>query len=92
MKIQSSSISMASTHLEQSFQFMEYASIEGCASEDLEGVILSLSKEAEGGSYAKAIKSYEKQQKEAAEKKRAANMQKLLELQKSKRFPENEIE
>lgn len=84
MKIQSSSISMASTHLEQSFQFMEYASIEGRASEDLEGVILSLSKEAEGGSYAKAIKSYEKQQKEAAEKKRAANMQKLLELQKSK--------
>ncbi len=83
MKIQSSSISMASTHLEQSFQFMEYASIEGRASEDLEGVILSLSKEAEGGSYAKAIESYEKQQKEAAEQKKAANLQKMLELQKS---------
>ena len=83
MKIQSSSISMASTHLEQSFQFVEYASIEGRASEDLEGVILSLSKEAEDGSYAKAIESYEKQQKEAAEKKRAENMRGLLELQKS---------
>ena len=66
MKIQNSSISMSSTHLEQSFQFMEHATIEGRASEDLEGVILSLSKEAEGGSYAKAIESYEKQQKEAA--------------------------
>lgn len=83
MKIQSSSISMSSTHQESSFQFMEYATIEGRASEDLAGVILSLSKEAEGGSYAKAIESYEKQQKEAAEQKKAANMQKLLELQKS---------
>lgn len=83
MKIQSSSISMSSTHLEQSFQFMEHATIEGRASEDLEGVILSLSKEAEGGSYAKAIESYEKQQKEAAEQKKAANLQKMLELQKS---------
>lgn len=84
MKIQSSSISMSSTHLESSFQFMEYATIEGRASEDLPGVILSLSKEAEDGSYADAIKSYEKQQKEAAEQKKAANLQKMLELQKSK--------
>lgn len=83
MKIQSSSISMSSTHLEQSFQFMEHATIEGRTSEDLEGVILSLSKEAEGGSYAKAIESYEKQQKEVAEQKKAANLQKMLELQKS---------
>lgn len=83
MKIQNSSISMSSTHLEQSFQFMEHATIEGRASEDLEGVILSLSKEAEDGSYAKAIESYEKQQKEAAEQKKAANMQKMLEFQKA---------
>ncbi|MBP3677225.1 MAG: hypothetical protein J6I97_02650 [Agathobacter sp.] len=83
MKIQNSSISMSSTHLEQSFQFMEHATIEGRASEDLEGVILSLSKEAEDGSYAKAIKSYEKQQKEAAEQKKAANLQKMLEFQKA---------
>ena len=83
MKIQSSSISMSSTHQESSFQFMEFATIEGRASEDLAGVILSLSKEAEDGSYTKAIESYEKQQKEAAEQKKAANMQKLLELQKS---------
>jgi len=74
---------MSSTHLEQSFQFMEHATIEGRASEDLEGVILSLSKEAEDGSYAKAIKSYEKQQKEAAEQKKAANLQKMLEFQKA---------
>ena len=83
MKIQSSSISMSSTHLEKSFQFMEHATIEGRASDDLEGVILSLSKEAEDGSYTKAIKSYEEQQKEAAEQKKAANLQKMLELQKS---------
>ena len=83
MKIQNSSISMSSTHLEQSFQFMEHATIEGRASEDLEGVILSLSKEAEDGSYAKAIESYEKQQKEAAEQKKAANLQKMLEFQKA---------
>ena len=51
MKIQSSSISMSSTHLEKSFQFMEHATIEGRASDDLEGVILSLSKEAEDGSF-----------------------------------------
>ena len=66
MKIQNSSISMPSTHLEKSFQFMEHATIEGRASEDLEGVILSLSKEVEDGSYTKAIESYEKQQEEAA--------------------------
>ena len=83
MKIQSSSINMSSTHQESSFKFMEYATIEGRASEDLEGVILSLSKEAEDGSYAKAIESYEKQQKEEAEQKKAENMQKMLELQKT---------
>lgn len=83
MKIQNSSISMSSTHQESSFRFMEYATVEGRASEDLEGVILSLSKDAEGGSYAKAIESYEKQQKEAAEQKKAENLQKMLELQKS---------
>ena len=85
MKIQNSSISMSSTHLEKSFQFMEHAMIEGRASEDLEGVILSLSKEAEDGSYTKAIESYEKQQKEAAEQKKAANLQKMLEFQKANR-------
>jgi len=86
MKIQNSSISMSSTHLEKSFQFMEHATIEGRASEDLKGVILSLSKEAEDGSYAKAIESYEKQQKEAAEQKKAANLQNMLELQKSNKM------
>lgn len=90
MKIQNSSISMSSTHQESSFRFMEYATVEGRASEDLVGVVLSLSKDAEGGSYAKAIESYEKQQKEATEQKKAENMQKMLELQKSnKAMPAN---
>lgn len=85
MKIQNSSISMSSTHLEQSFQFMEYATIEGRASEDLEGVILSLSKEAEDGSYAKAIESYEKQQKEEAQRRQAENLKNLAQTMQTRR-------
>lgn len=85
MKIQSSSISMSSTHLEKSFQFMEHATIEGRASDDLEGVILSLSKEAEDGSYAKAIKSYEKQQKEEAKQKQEQNLKSLAQIMQTKR-------
>ena len=83
MKIQNSSISMSSRHLEQSFQFMEHATIEGRASEDLEGVILSLSQEAKDGSYVEAIESYEKQQQEAAEQKKAAGLQSMLEMQRA---------
>lgn len=85
MKIQSSSISMSSTHLEKSFQFMEHATIEGRASDDLEGVILSLSKDAEDGSYAKAIKSYEKQQKEEAKQRQEQNLKSLAQVMQAKR-------
>ena len=85
MKIQGSSISMSSTHLEKSFQFMEHATIEGRASEDLEGVILSLSKEAEDGSYAKAIKSYEEQQKEEAKQRQEQNLKSLAQVMQAKR-------
>lgn len=77
MKIQNSSISMSSSHSFSSFSYMEYATIEGRASEDLEGVILSLSKEAEDGSYTKAIESYEKQQKEEVERRQAENLKSL---------------
>lgn len=84
MKIQSSSISMSSTHLEKSFQFMEHATIEGRASDDLEGVILSLSKEAEDGSYAKAIESYEKQQKEEAKQRQEQNLKSLAQVVQTK--------
>ena len=84
MKIQSSSISMSSTHLEKSFQFMEHATIEGRASDDLEGVILSLSKEAEDGSYAKAIKSYEEQQKEEAKQRQEQNLKSLAQVMQAK--------
>lgn len=85
MKIQSSSISMSSTHLEKSFQFMEHATIEGRASDDLEGVILNLSKEAEDGSYAKAIESYEKQQKEEAQRRQEQNLKSLAQVMQTKR-------
>ena len=84
MKIQSSSISMSSTHLEKSFQFMEHATIEGRASDDLEGVILSLSKEAEDGSYAKAIKSYEEKQKEEAKQRQEQNLKSLAQVMQAK--------
>lgn len=84
MKIQSSSISMSSTHLEKSFQFMEHATIEGRASDDLEGVILSLSKEAENGSYTKALESYEKQQKEEAKQRQEQNLKSLAEVMQAK--------
>ena len=85
MKIQNSSISMSSTHLAKSFQFMEHATIEGRASEDLEGVILSLSKEAEDGSYAKAIESYEQQQKEEAKQRQEQNLKSLAQVMQTKR-------
>lgn len=85
MKIQSSSISMSSTHLEKSFQFMEHATIEGRASDDLEGVILSLSKEAEDGSYAKAIESYEKQQNEEVKQRQEQNLKSLTQVMQAKR-------
>ncbi|MBQ8519050.1 MAG: hypothetical protein IJ455_05580 [Agathobacter sp.] len=85
MKIQNSSISMSSTHLEKSFQFMEHATIEGRASEDLQGVILSLSKEAEDGSYAKAIESYEQQQKEEAQRRQEQNLKSLAQIMQTKR-------
>lgn len=85
MKIQGSSISMSSTHLEKSFQFMEHATIEGRASEGLEGVILSLSKEAEDGSYAKAIESYEKKQKEEAQQRQEQSLKSLAQILQAKR-------
>lgn len=85
MKIQNSSISMSSSHSYHSFSFMEHATIEGRASEDLEGVILSLSKEAQDGSYTKAIESYEKQQKEEAERRQAENLKSLAQTMQAKR-------
>ena len=78
MKIQNSSISMSSTHSFISFSYMESATIEGRASDDLEGVILSLSKEAENGSYTEAIESFEKQQKEEAERRQAENFKNMM--------------
>lgn len=85
MKIQNSSISMSSSHSFSSFSYMEHATIEGRASEDLEGVILSMSKEAENGSYTKAIESYEKQQQEEAERRKAENLKSLAQIMQAKR-------
>ena len=51
----------------------------------MEGVILSLSKEAEDGSYAKAIQSYEEQQKEEAKQRQEQNLKSLAETLQAKR-------
>ncbi len=65
MKIQSSNIIMSSSHSYSSFSYAESTTIEGRASEELEGVILSLSEQTEGN-YREAMEIFEKQKEEVA--------------------------
>ncbi len=92
MKIQSSSITMASTHSYQSLSYVETATLEAQSSKNLEAAILELSKEAEGGRYTDAMKSYEKGQKEEAKKRQAENMQARLENQRVRSDLANPLE
>ena len=73
MKIQNSSIFMASTHHEASFTYKESMTMQAAKSKDAVGAILSLSQEAGGKSVKEAMVDYQKQEKEAAKQKQKEN-------------------
>lgn len=73
MKIQSSAISMASTHKESSFSYKESMIMEAKKSKDAASAILSLSQEASGKSVKDAMYEYQEQEKYLSQKQRQAN-------------------
>ena len=73
MKIQGSSITMASTHRETSFEYKESMTIEAAKSKDVAGAILTLSQEASGKSVKEAMVDYQKQEKEEAKQRQQEN-------------------
>ena len=90
MKIQNSSIAMASVHHETSFSYKETMTIEAAKSKDVAGAILNLSRETGEKSIKEAMEKYQKQEKEEAKKKQQEreadnikNMDKLLKAQKA---------
>lgn len=89
MKITNSSIAMASTHEEFSYNYTESATMEMAKSKDGAAAILTLSKEASGKSYKEAMAEYEKHQKEEAKKKQQENearsMQQMMKNMKTQK-------
>ncbi len=79
MKIQSSSIAMASSHSYSSYTHTETMTLSAAASNNIAGAILTLSSETERQSYLEDMKSYQKQQEEEAAQKQAENEQKYAE-------------
>lgn len=73
MKIQNSSIIMASSHHETSFSYKESMTMEAAKSKDVVGAILTLSQEASGKSVKDAMVDYQKQEKEEAKKRQQEN-------------------
>lgn len=73
MKVQNSSIVMASSHHEASFSYKESMTMEAAKSKDAASAILTISKEAGGKSVKDAMVDYQKQEKEAAKKKQEEN-------------------
>lgn len=73
MKIQNSSIAMASTHSESSFTYKESITMEAAKSKDVGAAILTISKEASGKSIKDAMVEYQKKEKEEAKKKQQEN-------------------
>ena len=78
MKIQNSSIFMASTHHEASFTYKESMTMQAAKSKDAVGAILSLSQDAVGKSVKEAMVDYQKQEKEAAKQKQKENENRSL--------------
>ena len=78
MKIQGSSITMASTHRETSFEYKESMTIEAAKSKDVAGAILTLSQEASGKSVKEAMVDYQKQEKEEAKQRQQENENRFL--------------
>lgn len=78
MKIQNSSITMASSHYETSFSYKESITMEAEKSKDVVGAILTLSQEASGKSIKEAMIDYQKQEKEEAKKRQQENEARLV--------------
>ena len=88
MKIQSSSIAMASTHHETSFTYKESMTIEAAKSKDVAGAILTLSAEGAGKNLKESMIEYKKQQEEEAKQRKQENearsMQQMAEQMKTR--------
>ncbi len=82
MKIQSSNIIMSSSHSYNSFSYAESTTIEGRASDDLEGVVLSLSEQT-NGNYKEAMEMVEKQKENVAKQNQEQLRKSLSEQLKS---------
>lgn len=78
MKVQNSSITMASSHHETSFSYKESMTMTAAKSKDVAGAILSLSQEASGKSVKEAMVDYQKEEKEEAKKRQQENEEKSL--------------
>ena len=93
MKIQGSSITMASTHRETSFEYKESMTIEAAKSKDVAGAILTLSQEASGKSVKEAMIDYQKQEKEEAKQRQQENenrfLQQMAEQMKTNKTKDN---
>ena len=95
MKIQNSSIAMASTHHEEAFAYKETMTMQAAKSQDAVGAILTLSQEAGGKSIKEAMLNYQKMEKEAAkqrEQENEANSLKSLAERLNAEKTENKIE
>ena len=93
MKIQNSSITMASTHRETSFEYKESMTMEAAKSKDVAGAILTLSQEASGKSVKEAMVDYQKQEKEEAKQRQQENenhfLQQMAEQMKTNKTKDN---
>ena len=93
MKIQGSSITMASTHRETSFEYKESMTMEAAKSKDVAGAILTLSQEASGKSVKEAMVDYQKQEKEEAKQRQQENenhfLQQMAEQMKTNKTKDN---
>lgn len=86
MKIESSSVAMASSHSLVSYSYRETAVMTSRASDDIYGAVLALSEEAQSGSYVKDMEAYrkkqEQEQREQQEKNQIETMKQYLQQQR----------
>ena len=80
MKIQNSSILMASTHQESSLSYQESMTIEAAKSKDAPGAILTLTQQADGMRVKDAMVTYRKQEQEAQKRRQQENEARSLQM------------
>lgn len=73
MRIQNSSVLMASSHQESSFTYKESVTMEAPKSKDVVGAILTLSQDVGGKNVKEAMVAYRKQEEEAAKQRQQEN-------------------